>query len=610
MNSYRTFLLGGGILSILIGCNALTGINDLEVTDPGIAGSAGSGGSSGGSGGAGGAAGETGGAAGETGGAAGQTGGSGGSSGSEGGTGGAGGCPDGWKLCGSDCVDINDPAYGCTESDCQPCDLPNAEARCAGFSCEIDSCVGPWMDCDFSTPGCETPIDDGNDCTKPECGYPPEQAGTVCNQDGGTQCDGTGTCICTQDDRRCFGNQPQVCDAIGGWGDANPCAAPSPICSRGQCVRPVRVVTGAAHTCVMLEDATLRCWGDNSSGQLGIGTVGGYEPAPVAPLVSTVLSVFAGTDHTCAIDSSQGLACWGDNSWGQVGVGSWVNEIPEPTKIDSLSSVQLVSLGKWFSCALGNFAGTDGLYCWGAAAAGQHGIDNASQGQTDAPTQPVGLPSSPVVSLATGGAHACVALADGSLHCWGADSQGCLGTDSVALFTTTPVEITAVPGSVSKVWCGGDHTCALSSNGMHCWGSDRAGQLGDGLSDLLQALPVSVPWDGDPALGGQHTCLTEFDGTKYLLRCWGRNNAGQLGVGTTDDLDEATAASLVLNDAAAPLVAPSPIPGFTQPHEVPVHAHTCAIKSDGNVWCWGSNDLGQLGTGNTSPSSSPVAVVW
>jgi len=566
---FKVLALGA---SMLIGCNALTGVNDLEVVDgaSGVGGTSGTGGGGTGGGGTGGAA--------------------------EAGT-----CEPGQKSCGDQCVPIDDPAYGCTETECEPCSFENATATCSDHACQFVACNDDWLDCD-SDSLCETRIDDENDCTDNVCGHPPKSVDAPCDQDGGNLCDGDGNCVrCGEGQRRCGGNQPQECDADGYWGELAACQGDKPACSNGYCMGVSIVVTGGGHSCARLSNNTVKCWGDNARGQLGNGEMGGIETRPVATLGYAAEEIFAGAQHTCAITPAGKLECWGANDDGQIGNDVFGGEQLGPMEVPGLSSVHLAALGSSFTCARGQLNSEFGVYCWGAAAKGQLG--NGTLTNTNAPTTPVPLEGTAAVSsLSAGESHACAVLHPGEVYCWGNNSNGQIGT----LATTqenTPYKVTV--DIASSVAAGGWHTCALTVGGVYCWGADSGGQVGDGDPPALKVMPNLVE-DGETfqsvSTGGQHTCANI--GTSAY--CWGRNNHGQVGNGNVLDRPSAVAIDGVL-------LAGPPAPGGaagTSATDLPPRGHTCALGSEGNVWCWGSNDVGQLGTGTTADSYVPVPVSW
>jgi alpha-tubulin suppressor-like RCC1 family protein len=188
--------------------------------------------------------------------------------------------------------------------------------------------------------------------------------------------------------------------------------------------------------------------------------------------------------------------------------------------------------------------------------------------------------SSGVSSVALGGNHTCAIKTDGSLWCWGYNEYGQLGDGYVHYpYSNIPVPITS---GVSSVELGGNHTCAIKTDGsLWCWGANWYGQLGDGTY-TNRDTPFQIMSSGvsSVALGYTHTCAIKTDGS---LWCWGRNNYGQLGDGTSV---QKTTPYSVITPAGALSISVG-------------RNHSCAIKTDGSLWCWGNNEYGQLGNGES-----------
>lgn len=232
-----------------------------------------------------------------------------------------------------------------------------------------------------------------------------------------------------------------------------------------------------------------------------------------------------------------------------------------------------------------------GVRCWGMNTYGELGDGTTTDRST--PVEVTGL-RSPVASVATNAAHSCAVTTSGTVVCWGRNDSGQLG-DGTTRDSPTPVEVTGLSG-VTAVSIGGAHTCAVTtSDTVWCWGRNTDGQLGDGRR-AASTTPVAVSGLGDVTAittGVYHTCALTAGGTVW---CWGDNNAGALGTDGEPSADEATPARV----------------GGTGDRFVAVSAgtsHTCAVTAAGAVTCWGLNDGGQLGNGDTEASGVPVAVV-
>jgi alpha-tubulin suppressor-like RCC1 family protein len=273
-------------------------------------------------------------------------------------------------------------------------------------------------------------------------------------------------------------------------------------------VRAVGV--GRAHACALVSGGELRCWGFNSDGQLGDGTAA-TRPAPVPVLVAAggaplagVQAVSVGAVHTCAVVEGGQVRCWGDNSSGQIGDDSTTDR-PSPVTVvsepggDPLAGVQTVEVGSHHSCAL--LTGGE-LRCWGQNNFGQLG--DGTEGDRLTPTPVVseagGAPLTGVQAVSVGDEHTCALLAGGELRCWGRNDDGRLGNGvTAAEATSVPVPVLKADGApfagVRGVAAADKHTCALLDGvDVQCWGANGLGQLGDGTTtDRIKPAPVTFP---------------------------------------------------------------------------------------------------------------------
>lgn len=306
-----------------------------------------------------------------------------------------------------------------------------------------------------------------------------------------------------------------------------------------------QVSAGRTHSCAVLEDKTIKCWGGNTEGQLGNGNTnlrGTYSV--IVSNISTATQVGTGLKHTCALLEDKTVQCWGNDQFGVTGIPNRVNNTNtlQPTTVGSLSNVSklFVGLGA-HNCALL----TDSkVKCWGLNTRGQLG-NNPVPGSPDQNATPVYVhtsatdttPLSGVVDLAVGEVHTCALLKDKSVKCWGGGTQGQLAiqpTNATQFVKTTPVSVSGLTG-VKQIVAGKEHTCALLETGkVKCWGQQELGVLGnDKDARLIVVTPQDVrSKDGviqnvkSIAAGFQHTCALLADGK---VMCWGRGNTFQLG---------------------------------------------------------------------------------
>lgn len=347
------------------------------------------------------------------------------------------------------------------------------------------------------------------------------------------------------------------------------------------------LTAGDVFSCARRRDGTVWCWGDDRLGQLGIG--GAIEqltaPATSDPNATGATAISAGGTHTCAIRQQDGGAqtfCWGDNQAGQIGDGTRLDRsTPVPLKIN-LDAVQ-VAAGASHTCLRGI---TGAVWCWGRGGSGQLGTPSFID-----VIVPTSVPTlGETTRIAAGQSHTCAILKDQTVWCWGANTDGQLG-DGTTNSRSTPAVVTGQAGVV-ELALGAGHTCARHADAtVSCWGRGTNGQLGDDTGNS-SALPVAVKGlDGavQIAAGDAHSCAMLTD---HTVACWGAGTWGQLGWGTPRDHG---IPSKVMNVANAVEVAAG-------------GNHTCArtasderFESPGSVYCWGDNRAGQLGNGTHDP---------
>jgi alpha-tubulin suppressor-like RCC1 family protein len=234
--------------------------------------------------------------------------------------------------------------------------------------------------------------------------------------------------------------------------------------------------------------------------------------------------------------------------------------------------------------------------CWGGNDFGRLG-DGTTIDRTS-PVDVVGL-GGPAVYVATGAAHSCALIAGGAVKCWGANNHGELG-DGTFSNSMTPVNVSGLASDVFWIAAGEDHTCAVLVGGaVKCWGRNQSGQLGDGTTTNrntpvnVSGLASDVLW---VAAGWAHTCalrLRDSLPTGGSITCWGDNSFGQLGDGTTTNRSTPADVAGLASDAVWVALGRN---------------HTCAVIDTTGVQCWGRNHGGQLGDGTTTDRSTPSGV--
>jgi len=356
------------------------------------------------------------------------------------------------------------------------------------------------------------------------------------------------------------------------------------------------VSVGVGHTCAVLGDGRLVCWGSNSEGELGQILSGGASSVPYpidVPLSASAHDVACAWDLTCAIvGDDRHVECWGWNDEGQLGDGSTDNR-STPAPVPGITNARAIQAGLYTVCAVGDLGGaTDAVICWGDNGTGQVG-SGSTEFNALLPEVVTGLTG--VTGLSVGGYHAC-AIDGGQLFCWGSDSCGELGlSDGGSRNTPTA----AVPGlgTVTAVIANTDSTCAIGGGQVFCWGNNDQKQTGQLTGDTYPTpqrldVPTGTPVALADGGGGTHACAILDDGQ---VSCWG-GEANLLGAGPMD----------LPNGRAMPIA----VTGLTDAAQVSLGSrHSCARRTDGTVRCWGFGSTGQLGTGAIGDSFTPVTVI-
>lgn len=336
------------------------------------------------------------------------------------------------------------------------------------------------------------------------------------------------------------------------------------------------IATRFGHACALLNDGGVKCWGANDAGQLGLGDtadrgdqpdeMGDELPAVNLGAGATAVAIATGRSHTCALLDGGRVKCWGSSARGQLGLGETADRGDQPNEMgDSLPDVNLgasavavaIVAAEYHTCAL--LQGGQ-VKCWGDNTWGQLGLGEDEPSRGDEPGEmgdalpPVDLGAGrTATAIAAAEHHTCASLDDGSLKCWGDNTWGQLGQGNIQSTGAAPGTMgDALPpvdlgtgATAVAVAAGVYHTCALLDSGpLKCWGYSHMGQLGtgdisvrgDGPGEMGDALPEVDLGTGRVATsvvaGPEHTCALLSGG---LVRCWGYNLNGQLGVGDVDN---------------------------------------------------------------------------
>lgn len=394
-------------------------------------------------------------------------------------------------------------------------------------------------------------------------------------------------------------------------------------CSAGCQVEKVLAISaGRLHTCALLHGGTVKCWGENTRGQLGLGDtehrgdapgeMGAHLPAVDLGTGKTATAIAAGASYTCALLSDGSVKCWGIDFGHTVGdepgeMGD--NLLPIDLGTGKIATAIAISHDTNVACALLR----DGSFkCWGYGGTGALGTSNAENRGDDPGEMGDALPAVTLgagktsIAVATGGAHTCALASDGSIKCWGLNLNGQLG---IPLHDIPSPPVDALPAvdlgtgmKATAIAAGRVHTCATLDDGrVKCWGRNDFGQLGLGATthevggrpdDMGDNLPPVDLGTGATATaiaaGYHHTCVRLSDGR---VKCWGYNITGALGLGNLEwhgrgDFDMGDALPTV--DLGTGKTAEAITAGET---------HTCALLGDGSVKCWGDNTVGEIGLG-------------
>ncbi|MBC7690755.1 MAG: choice-of-anchor D domain-containing protein [Methylotenera sp.] len=429
----------------------------------------------------------------------------------------------------------------------------------------------------------------------------------------------------------------------------------------------IQLAAGYSHSCAISTLGLVSCWGKNDAGQMGIGSADTSVHSSAVQVnlgaSNTARSVAVGYRHTCAVLQDNSLKCWGDNSGGQLGLDNTTQQnAPPPGAINLGEAVRSVTAGNHHTCAL---LASGHVKCWGSTVGqpvlGLGSLDTWGDGShlmANLPVIALGE-NGTATQISAGFSHTCAVLSGSSHHlkCWGNNAAGQLGQPGV---TSLSGEASTTPDHITPIDLGGNHgaasvsagngfTCAVldDNTGVKCWGrlgnagtvasqygnlgkcwsantsgqfvdcsastnspmesyGTQAGQMGNNLPVVNLGSNVSVL---SVAAANNHACAEVLAGSQMRIKCWGSNAGGQLGIGLPMDNSASSQRGADQNSmgdalSAVTLASGEMLAGLTTSLD-----HTCVWYASGKSQCWGKNASGQLGYGNTTNLNSPGALV-
>ena len=366
-----------------------------------------------------------------------------------------------------------------------------------------------------------------------------------------------------------------------------------------------------SRNCVIMSDDNAYCWGEGGRGQLGNNAYSSSK-TPVAVYTQGVLNgktikqITTGIDHTCVIASDDKVYCWGSVAMGG-GLGdgtTTISKVPIEVTDTYGSSVSQIAAGYRHTCLINSLGK---LYCWGTGDMGELGDGQSKNSRAPVGVKMESFEGESVKQVAGGNQFTCAVTVQGSVFCWGPNYDGRTGVGTTNGESKYPTRVKGLTGKkVESIAVGGYHVCAIISGGqeVYCWGKNNKSQLGV-TAFGYRNIASRVPFGSSILSGGktvknvyaseEFTCMTLSTGEVY---CWGDNSKGQMGSGFT----------------TGPLPAPTKVNvPFTSSGETSMYVSRdflCALRTGGELYCWGGNNRGQIGNGQSSnsPVTSPTLI--
>lgn len=321
---------------------------------------------------------------------------------------------------------------------------------------------------------------------------------------------------------RCWG-----ANEYGQLGNNSTTDSSTPVGVYGLGSKVKNITSGYLHSCALTTNGRVWCWGNNTYGQLGNNsTTNSARPVAVAGLGRGVRAIDAGWFDTCAITARGAVKCWGNNSYGQLGNNTTTSSLT-PVQVHGLTrGAKAVSASYFHTCAI---TAKGAAKCWGNNSWGELGDNTANES-----AKPVGVYglNKRVKQISAGYTSTCAVTTKGAAKCWGSNLYGQLGDNSTTT-TGKPVNVYGLGSDIKSVKAGGYHACALTTaGGVRCWGLNDEGQLGDN-STISSLKPVVVATADKMRVitsGFEHTCAMT---AQRAITCWGYNQRGQLGDNST-----------------------------------------------------------------------------